>query len=318
MKKILISWYALNNDFLYRTLGSKREDLNQINKEGPIYNLHQYFWDEKNYIKHIILNSNKDKGKVEDLVSRLKKDFPHRKIDILNVKLDDVINVSEVFQVVHHEIVKLRKFKIDVFISPGTPAMQTAWYLIKSHFFDTVNLFQIREAKFTESKKPEWIDVKALNSILPKNLLIAQETQNHQKEDNGYFISSSLKPIYEKAELISQTNDVGCLIFGENGTGKEHLATFIHKKSIRKNKPFLPINCAAFSDELLRSELFGHEKGSFTGANEKKIGVFESANGGSIFLDEIGDISEKMQVSLLRVIQEKKNTTYRIHQGGKN
>jgi transcriptional regulator with PAS, ATPase and Fis domain len=108
------------------------------------------------------------------------------------------------------------------------------------------------------------------------------------------------------AERIALTNDIGCLILGENGTGKEHLAHFIHNASHRKTKPFMAINCAAFSDDLLRSELFGHEKGAFTSAESKKIGLFEAANGGTIFLDEIGDISPRMQVSLLRVLQSKK------------
>ena len=106
--------------------------------------------------------------------------------------------------------------------------------------------------------------------------------------------------------MIARPDDVGCLILGENGTGKENLAQFIHDNSNRNGKPFLAVNCAAYSDELLRSELFGHEKGSFTGADSRKIGVFEAANGGTVLLDEIGDISSKMQVSLLRVLQTKK------------
>ncbi|MBK6964942.1 MAG: sigma-54 factor interaction domain-containing protein [Bacteroidales bacterium] len=116
----------------------------------------------------------------------------------------------------------------------------------------------------------------------------------------------TLKPFYEKATLVAATNDISCLILGENGTGKENLAKFIHKSSQRKSKPFIAVNCAAFTDELLRSELFGYEKGAFTGADKLTKGVFEESDGGTIFLDEIGDISPKMQVSLLRVLQEKR------------
>lgn len=94
------------------------------------------------------------------------------------------------------------------------------------------------------------------------------------------------------------------LIWGENGTGKELVAREIHQKSLRANKPFVKVNCAAIPKELIESELFGHEKGSFTGAIKKKIGVFEEANDGTLLLDEIGDMSLETQAKLLRVLQE--------------
>lgn len=99
--------------------------------------------------------------------------------------------------------------------------------------------------------------------------------------------------------------DTSVLIQGETGTGKEKMAFFIHEHSPRAKKPFIKINCAALPPTLVESELFGHEKGSFTGALEKRIGKFEQANGGSIFLDEIGEMPLELQVKLLRVLQEK-------------
>lgn len=106
--------------------------------------------------------------------------------------------------------------------------------------------------------------------------------------------------------LIEQAgaSDVTVLVRGETGTGKEVAAKEIHFNSRRKGKPFLSLNCSALSDELLQSELFGHKKGSFTGASIDRIGLFESAHGGTIFLDEIGDASAKVQSNLLRVLQE--------------
>jgi transcriptional regulator with PAS, ATPase and Fis domain len=94
-------------------------------------------------------------------------------------------------------------------------------------------------------------------------------------------------------------------ISGESGTGKELVANAIHQLSSRKNKPFIKVNCSALTETLLESELFGHVKGSFTGAYKDKIGKFEAAGGGTVFLDEIGEISQMIQVKLLRVIQEK-------------
>jgi len=95
------------------------------------------------------------------------------------------------------------------------------------------------------------------------------------------------------------------LIYGESGTGKELVARAIHERSPRKDKPFFAINCAAIPDSLMESELFGHEKGSFTGAGSREIGIFEAADGGTVFLDEIGEMNVAMQAKLLRTIQEK-------------
>ncbi len=112
-----------------------------------------------------------------------------------------------------------------------------------------------------------------------------------------------MKKIYQLVKKIAPSSST-VLILGESGTGKEVLAKYIHFCSKRKG-PFVPINCAAIPEELLEAELFGYEKGAFTGAIRSKPGKFEIANGGTIFLDEIGDLSPKLQAKLLRVIQEK-------------
>ncbi|NMC42979.1 MAG: sigma-54-dependent Fis family transcriptional regulator, partial [candidate division Zixibacteria bacterium] len=113
--------------------------------------------------------------------------------------------------------------------------------------------------------------------------------------------------IVEIAKLIGQVakTDAAILIFGESGTGKELVAHAIHRNSNRRNNTFLSVNCAALSDTLLESELFGHEKGAFTGAYFKRIGKFEQCHRGSIFLDEVGDMSMLTQGKVLRVLQEK-------------
>ncbi len=117
--------------------------------------------------------------------------------------------------------------------------------------------------------------------------------------------SDSLAEVAKQIGIISDYgSNSTVLIRGESGTGKELLAKAVHKFSSRSNKMFLPINCGAIPKDLLESELFGHEKGSFTGAVTKKIGKFQLANGGTIFLDEIGDLDRQLQVKLLRVLQE--------------
>lgn len=113
-----------------------------------------------------------------------------------------------------------------------------------------------------------------------------------------------IEEIFRMISLASDA-DVNVLIQGESGTGKELVADAIHELSYRKNKPLVKVNCAALSETLLESELFGHVKGAFTGAYKDKTGKFEQANGGTIFLDEIGEISQSLQVKLLRVLQDK-------------
>jgi two-component system response regulator HydG len=117
--------------------------------------------------------------------------------------------------------------------------------------------------------------------------------------------SEEFATILKQIELVAPTN-YSVIIYGESGSGKEAIAQQIHSKSKRANKPFVAIDCGALSKELAGSELFGHEKGAFTGALNQKIGSFEIANEGTIFLDEIGNLSYDIQVSLLRVVQERK------------
>ncbi len=125
--------------------------------------------------------------------------------------------------------------------------------------------------------------------------------------NNQYIIGESPEfgVIIKQIDLVAPTN-FSVIIYGESGSGKEAIAQQIHQKSKRSDKPFVAIDCGALSKELAGSELFGHEKGAFTGALNQKTGSLEIANGGTIFLDEIGNLSYDIQVSLLRVVQERK------------
>ena len=138
------------------------------------------------------------------------------------------------------------------------------------------------------------------------------EEKKEKKEGNitisGQYIfgdSMAFRQILQQIELVGPTN-YSVIIYGESGSGKEAIAQEIHKRSKRSHKPFVAIDCGALSKELAGSELFGHEKGAFTGALNQKTGSFELANGGTIFLDEIANLSYDIQVSLLRVVQERR------------
>lgn len=131
------------------------------------------------------------------------------------------------------------------------------------------------------------------------------DTNRQTSAFNGIIGNSqSLKEILNRINIVAPT-DTSVLITGESGTGKERVAHAIHEHSDRKNKPIVVVNCAALPLSLVESELFGYEKGAFTGANSRKIGKFEQADGGTLFLDEIGELPLDAQVKLLRVLQEK-------------
>ncbi|MDQ6812232.1 MAG: sigma-54 dependent transcriptional regulator, partial [Bacteroidota bacterium] len=174
-------------------------------------------------------------------------------------------------------------------------------YVTKPLFPDEI-LLSIKSALQKSATKQENI----ATVIMPDD-----DSKNGNKSKfitSGQYIfsdSAEFKNILKQIDLVSPTN-YSILIYGESGSGKEAIAQEIHKRSKRKDMPFVAIDCGALSKELAGSELFGHEKGSFTGALNQKIGNFEIANGGTIFLDEVANLSYDVQVALLRVVQERK------------
>jgi DNA-binding NtrC family response regulator len=138
-----------------------------------------------------------------------------------------------------------------------------------------------------------------------ENVLIKRRLKDRFNYDQLVGKSSKMQNIYEIIDRIS-TGSPTVLIQGESGTGKELVANVIHQNSVRKDRPFIPINCGAITEGLLESELFGHVKGAFTGAIKDSIGLFKAADGGTIFLDEIAEVPPSLQVKLLRALQERK------------
>lgn len=141
-----------------------------------------------------------------------------------------------------------------------------------------------------------------LSRLQEENVLLKQKV-SHQYELTGQ--SPVINELKEMISIVAPTN-AWILIMGENGTGKELVARSIHHLSLRSHKDIVEVNCAAIPEELIESELFGHEKGAFTGATEKKRGKFDLAHEGTIFLDEVADMSLKAQAKILRILQEKK------------
>ena len=142
------------------------------------------------------------------------------------------------------------------------------------------------------------------NRALQENAVLKAQLETHYRLGNIVAESASMQKVCEMIRRVGPT-DATVLITGESGTGKEIVAKAIHASSTRKDKLFLPVNCAALPEPLLESEMFGHVKGAFTGADSHKAGLFEAAEGGTIFLDEIGSMPVSIQGKLLRVLQEK-------------
>lgn len=159
--------------------------------------------------------------------------------------------------------------------------------------------FDVEELKLIVKKTLE------KQELIVENRAFKRAQRERGSVKNIIGSSARMQAIYQMIETVSEVQST-VLITGESGTGKELVARAIHDLSPRAEKPFISINCGAFTETLLESELFGYVKGAFTGANTNRKGLFEAANRGSIFLDEIGEMSPAMQVKLLRVLQEKK------------
>ena len=189
--------------------------------------------------------------------------------------------------------------EIVVIIMTAYGTIETAVEAMKLGAYDYVTKpFSTEQVKLTVEKAIE------RQKLLYENKYLREKLNDQYNYKRIVGNSPAMQPVYELIEKVSPT-DTAVLVRGESGTGKELVAHAIHFNSRRKEKPFIKVNCAVLAEGVLESELFGHEKGSFTGAAGKRIGRFELANGGSIFLDEIGDISLSTQVKLLRVLQEK-------------
>ncbi|HEX6335142.1 MAG TPA: sigma-54 dependent transcriptional regulator, partial [Flavisolibacter sp.] len=196
----------------------------------------------------------------------------------------------------------------DIKIAVEVMKMGAYDYITKPLFPDEI-LVTIRKALETSSRDAhqETASRAAASSESADKPVMAREKMPSVTISGDYIFGDTpvFRQLLQQIDLVAPTNYT-VIIHGESGSGKEAIAQEIHKRSKRKSKPFVAIDCGALSKELAGSELFGHEKGSFTGALNQKTGSFELANQGTIFLDEIANLSYDIQVSLLRVVQERK------------
>ena len=226
-------------------------------------------------------------------------------------EFDPDIILLDIYLTTHNGLELLKSFTkayphIAVIMITGYSDVKMAVTAIKSGAFDfLLKPIDLDQLKLVLSKASDKI---ALKSEVDKLHILMQGTELTRE---FFGKSKKIQRVLNSVEKLARSSDTTILIEGESGTGKEGLAKFIHQNSSRRDSPFIEINCAAIPKELAESELFGHEKGAFTGAAPKtKLGKFELAEGGTILLDEIAELSVDLQVKLLRVLQEKR--FYRI------
>ena len=218
-----------------------------------------------------------------------------QQIDIcfLDVWLPDMDGL-EILQILQEQYSDL-----PIIMISGHATIETAVKAIKHGAYDFIEKpLSLEKILVTIMRALELRMLKKENAVLRDNL----QDKNLFKEIVGE--SAVLQDVKNAITRVAPT-EASVLLTGENGTGKELTARIIHSASMRAEKPFIAVNCAALPDELIESELFGYEKGAFTGAEKSKMGRFELADGGTLFLDEIGDMSLKTQVKILRILQEK-------------
>ncbi|MFC1461754.1 sigma-54-dependent transcriptional regulator [Verrucomicrobiota bacterium] len=188
---------------------------------------------------------------------------------------------------------------MSVLMITGYGSVETAVEALKLGAFDYVTKpFKVDELLITVQR------ALAYNKALTENIDLKAQLIGQYRFEHIIAESPAMRKVCEMVERVAPT-DTTVLIYGESGTGKELVAKAIHAYSARKSHKFLPLNCAALPEALLESELFGHMKGSFTGASSDKEGLFETASGGTLFLDEIGSLPIGIQAKLLRVLQDK-------------
>ena len=217
-----------------------------------------------------------------------KEDFDLVLCDIKMPKMDGVEVLSKTQKI---------KPEIPFIMISGHGELETAVETMRIGAFDYI------------SKPPDLNRLlNAIRNALDKKQLVVENKKLKRIVNKNYEMIGESKAITNIKNIIEKVapTDARVLITGDNGTGKELVAHWIHQKSNRSKRPMIEVNCAAIPSELIESELFGHVKGSFTGANKDRAGKFEAANGGVIFLDEIGDMSLSAQAKVLRALQENK------------
>lgn len=316
-KKVLLTFIGNRDPF--NMMGDRKSD-------GPILSLLNQ-WEEVRELTGIgLFYTLKMDVKAKQTQENICARFTDIEVSLHPIATKDPTNYQALLSGLRQHISELQKQLSEdrefwIATSSGSPQMQTCWFLLAASREISAHLVQVRETKdISEGQnlitfidpQATWFPIiwSPMRPATPgaKRILPAEvdKKQKSAIENLGIIGSSkSLRESIDKAVKAAAT-EWSVIIFGEMGTGKESLARLIHDLSCRSEKPFITIDCGSFTETLIESEIFGHERAAFTGAAYKKVGLFEMADGGTLFLDEIGNLSKKGQADLLRVVQEQK------------
>jgi transcriptional regulator with PAS, ATPase and Fis domain len=267
---------------------------------------------ESRHFDRILLLSNFDKKQTAFFQKWLARQTK-TPLEIKLCNLSSPTEFGEIYQSVIETITELNQknvadLSLTFHLSPGTPAMAAVWVIVSKTRFPAELIESSKQAGVKTVSVPFEISAEFIPNLIRQTdeLLEKVSGENSSAAEFGdiIFQSPQMRDVVEQAQIVARHN-VPVLIEGESGTGKELFARAIHLAGERKNKSFVAVNCGAIPSELVESELFGHIKGAFTGADKKRDGYFKEADGGTIFLDEIGELPLRAQVRLLRVLQEK-------------
>jgi DNA-binding NtrC family response regulator len=259
----------------------------------------------------LVVMSNRVVGDTQAYADWLRNQCPAVKMDVVHVPQISPVDYAAIYTVARENVEEFKASSSHVgqtlfHMSCGSPAMRTAWVLLAQKY-------QARLIQTAPSTGIEYVDFPFdISAAFLRDAQDARDRRLAGRLDFPDTVNMAFKDIIHKdvamIEVIDRAKryagrDAPVLINGESGTGKELFAQAIHNASSRASKTFLAMNCGAIPENLVESELFGHEKDAFTGAGKRRQGWFESANGGTLFLDEIGELPLAMQVRLLRVLQ---------------
>ncbi len=310
---ILVSWIGhtdlknlLNGDFYDEVRSLTRPPYDHPADGGPIKTL----LNQKSFDAIYLLSD------YSESITEAYLEWLNIKTSVSYTKLQNPTNYGEIYTVANDFLEQLSnklpkgKNRLSFLLSPGTPAMSAIWILLGKTKYPAT-FWQTWNGKVTETEIPFDITLDVVPELLSSsdNVFhhLATKSPGEVKGFESIIGNSKAIRLAVGRAQKAAIRDVSILLTGESGTGKELFAKAIHEASPRRNKPFIAINCAAIPKDLLESELFGHAKGAFTGADKKKDGAFKQADGGIIFLDEVGECASEIQAKLLRVLQPPHN-----------